>query len=148
MNAHNPIVEDKIRELIERSKSDPNLTIEECAAKADEIRAAADRVVPKLTNSEMFKINAAMRLFQLKHNSLDPVEEDGKLFPGVRPSFRVIAAVLPRPMIRRDWDFCWMLAAHIARPWQVTVTLHCFDGEKWDRFDAEFFYILKYKYIE
>lgn len=148
MTAHNPFVENKIRELIELAKADPNLTVEECAAKAEEIRGTADRVVPRLTNGEMIKINYAMRLFQLKHNSLDPVEEDGRLFPGVKPSFRIIAAVLPRPLIRRDWDFCHLLSAHISRPWHVTGAVHSFDGEKWDEFEFDFKCELKFRYVE
>lgn len=147
MTSHNPFVENKIRELIAQCKSDQNLTVEQCAAKADEIRGIADAVVPRLSNQEMFQINYAMRLFQLRHNSLDPVEDASGLHPGVKPSFRN-TFVLKRPMLRRDWDFAWMLSAHIARPWWVIIDLHCFDGEKWYTCNAEFKAHLRYQFVE
>lgn len=149
MTAHNPIVEAKIQELIERSKADPDLSIEECARRAEAIRATADAVVPRLTNGEMFKINAAMRNFRLKHNSLDPVKDlEGRLYPAVKPSFRY-PFVLPRPMNPRDWEFCMLLAGHVARPWRITVTVHADYGDCIDSFESDPIVVeLKYQYVE
>lgn len=149
MTAHNPVVEAKIQELIALSKSEQDLSLEECARLAEQIRGTADRVVPRLTNAEMFKINAAMRNFRLRHNSLEPVEDlEGRLYPGVKPSFRY-PYVLPRPMNARDWEFCMLLAGHVARPWRIVVTVHTDMGDVLDDFISEPIVVeLKYQYVE
>jgi len=149
VTAHNPVIEAKIAELVALSKADQDLSIEECARLAEEIRGTADRVIPKLSNGEMFKINAAMRNFRLRHNSLDPVKDrQGQLYPAVKPSFRY-PFVLPRPMIPRDWEFCMLLAGHVARPWRITVTVHADYGDCMDEFTSEPILVeLKYQYVE
>ncbi len=149
MTAHNPIVEAKIAELVALSKAQQDLSIEECARLADEIRGSADMVIPRLSNGEMFKINAAMRNFRLRHNSLDPVKDkEGRLYPGVKPSFRY-PFVLPRPFVPRDWEFCMLLAGHVARPWRITVTVHADYGDCIDSFESEPIVVeLKYQYVE
>lgn len=149
MTAHNPIVEAKILELIELSKADPDLSIEECARRADEIRQVAGRVVPKLTNAEMFKVNAGMRNFRMRHNSLDPMTDmEGKLHPTVVPSFRY-PYVLTRPMNPRDWEFCMLLAGHVARPWRITVTVHADYGDSVEEIESEPITVeMKFRYVE
>jgi len=149
VTAHNPIVEAKIRELIELSKADPDLSIEECARRAEEIRHTANMVVPKLTNAEMFKVNAAMRNFRMRHNSLDPMtDRDGNLHPTVVPSFRY-PFVLPRRMVSRDWEFCMLLAGHVARPWRITVKVHADYGDCADELESEPIIVeMKFRYVE